>query len=74
MKVKLKERYGKILLKSFVGGIGWAVGVTLGFALLAYFLGFLFHRLGGIPLIGNWLAGLVEATNQALEVKKALPR
>ncbi len=74
MKVDSKEKYLIIFLKNFIGGIGWALGVTLGFALLIYVLGFTLGKLGGLPLIGDWLARLIEAANQALETRKALPR
>ena len=67
-------KYLIILFKGFLGGIGWALGITFGFALLIYILGFTLGKLGGLPLIGDWLARLIEAANQALETRKALPR
>ncbi len=74
MKVNPKEKYLSIFLKNIVGGIGWAIGATLGFALLIYILGFILGNLGGLPLVGDWFARLIEVTNQALETRKVLPR
>lgn len=73
MKVNPEESYISIFFKNFLGGIGWATGVTIGFALFISFLGYLFNRAGGLPLIGDWFARLIEVTNQALEAKKVLP-
>ncbi len=73
MKINPKAKYSEIFLKSLVGGVGWAIGATLGFALLIYILGFILGRLGGLPLIGDWMARLIEVTNEALEIRKALP-
>ena len=74
MRINPKDKYSLIFLKSIVGGIGWAVGATLGFALLISILGFILRNLGGLPLIGDWFARLIEVTNKALEARKALPR
>jgi len=74
MKIDPKESYFSVFFKNFVGGIGWVAGITVGFALFISLLGFLFNRLGGLPLIGNWFANLIEVINQALEAKKTLPR
>lgn len=74
MKVSPKEKYSIIFLKNIVGGIGWAIGATVGFALLISILGFILSQLGGLPLVGGWFARIIEVTNKALEAKKALPR
>lgn len=74
MKIDPKENYISIFLKNFIGGIGWAVGATIGFALFISLIGLLLSHLGGLPVIGNWFARLIEVTNQALETQKALPK
>jgi len=74
MKVNPKDSYFSVFFKNFVGGIGWVAGITIGFAILISLLGVFLNRLGGLPMIGNWFARLIEITNQALETKKALPR
>ncbi len=57
------------IVHSFVGGIAWAVGLTLGVSLLVYLLGFVATALGGIPVIGEWLAQVIKATLDALQRK-----
>lgn len=74
MKVNLKENYISIFFKNFIGGIGWAAGATIGFALFISLIGLLLSHLGGLPVIGNWFARLIEVTNTALEARKVLPR
>lgn len=53
-------------------GIGWSFGVTIGFMLVSLLLVLIVNILGGTPLIGGWIASLVEATQQALEKKTVI--
>jgi len=55
-----------IFKKGFVGGIGWSLGVTVGFFLISTVLVYLLGSLGGLPLVGEWIASLVKATQGAL--------
>ena len=48
-------------------GIGWAFGVTIGFALISTILVATLGPLGGIPLIGDKIADIVQATQISLE-------
>lgn len=73
MKINPKEKYGSIFFKGFIAGIGWATGATIGFALFLSLLGFLLSRLGGLPIVGNFFARLIEVTIQALETRKIFP-
>lgn len=57
-----------VFLRGFLSGLGWMLGATLGFAVL----GVILKWLGGLPVIGSFIATLVELTNQALETKKTL--
>lgn len=59
-------KYQKDLKRSIVSGFGWAIGVTLGFAFISALLLIILNLAGGIPLIGDWIANLVEATNASL--------
>lgn len=64
-----------LVRRGFYSGIGWAFGVTVGFALVSTLLVFVLQRLGGIPLIGAWIATLVRATlEQLAERTPILPR
>ena len=50
----------------FIGGIGWAFGVTIGFVIISALLVVIFRSLGGLPLIGTWIASIVESTQEQL--------
>ena len=71
-----KDRPIKHLLKQgFYSGIGWAAGVTVGFAIISTILITVFGRLGGLPIIGGWIASVVGATTDQLSNRTPiLPR
>ena len=45
-----------------VKGFFWSVGVTLGFAVVTSLLAFIFSRVETLPLIGKFIASIVQAT------------
>jgi len=49
-----------------IGGIGWAFGVTIGFVIVSIFVFSVLQWAGGIPVIGGWVADIVEATQEQL--------
>lgn len=59
----------EIFRAGIVGGLGWALGVTIGFAIVSIIIIFLVNRAGGIPLIGDWIAKVVESTQTQLELR-----
>jgi len=58
--------YFELLRQGVIAGIGWAIGVTIGFVLISTLLAFTLRSLGGLPLIGAWIANIVEATQVQL--------
>ena len=58
--------YNELLKEGFFAGVGWAFGVTIGFVLISTLIVFILRNLGGIPLIGNWIADIVEETQSQL--------
>jgi len=58
--------YNELLKEGFFAGLGWAVGVTVGFVILSTILVMFLKFLGGLPLIGSWIASIVEATQEQL--------
>lgn len=56
----------KTFKKGLIGGIGWAFGVTIGFVIISTLLVLILRGLGGLPIIGDWLASIVEATLEQL--------
>lgn len=62
---KLKTHFG-LFKEGFFGGLGWAFGVTVGFVLVSTILVIVLRSLGGLPLIGGFIASIVESTNASL--------
>lgn len=52
--------------QNIVNGIFWSIGVSIGFAIVTTLLVFVFSRLEALPVIGNFVASIVEATLEAL--------
>ena len=61
---RLKKR--ELLKRGFVSGIGWAFGVTIGFVIVSSVLVIMLNKLGGLPVIGDWIADVVETTQEQL--------
>lgn len=71
MPQKLKENkpdnsVGRIFFVNFIGGIGWVLGMTLGVSLLVLITSSIISALGGMPIIGSWIAKIIAVTQQAL--------
>lgn len=64
--------YNELLKEGFVAGIGWAFGVTLGFVIISTLIIFLFRQLGGLPVIGTWIANIVQETQNQLLLRNPL--
>jgi len=63
-----KSSLSNLIKDGFWRGIGWSFGVTVGFVLISTVFVFIFRQLGGLPLIGNFIANIVEETqNQLIE-------
>jgi hypothetical protein len=52
----------QVFKEGLIRGIGWAFGVTIGFVIISTILIFVLRSLGGLPVIGAWIASIVEAT------------
>jgi len=60
------ENIRKYLKEGFFRGIGWSFGVTFGFVLISFLLVYLLKSLGGLPLVGNFIADIVISTENQL--------
>lgn len=58
--------YNELLKEGFIAGLGWAFGVTIGFVIISTIIVAVLRSLGGLPLIGAWIASIVEETQQQL--------
>ncbi|MGB6838699.1 MAG: DUF5665 domain-containing protein [Microgenomates group bacterium] len=62
----MAKKYSQLLKEGLIRGIGWAFGVTIGFVIISTILVLILRSLGGLPVIGNWVASIVEATQRQL--------
>ena len=67
MKTDPNQPWHKNLLSGFVGGIGWAAGASIGFALLVALLSLLFNLLGGIPFLGTFVGQIAQQAQEYLQ-------
>lgn len=67
-----QESSWQIIKNGFIQGTGWALGATFGLGLVLFIISYIVRLLGGLPVIGQLLAAIVDLTQKALEVKQAL--
>lgn len=49
-----------IFFDNFIGGIAWALGATVGLALIVALLTTIAKNINIIPVVGNFVAGVIE--------------
>lgn len=59
----------KRFLQGLLGGLGWGVGLTLGTSILVVLLGFLISKIDLVPVLGQFLADIIKASQPYLKVK-----
>ena len=62
IKITVRE----LMRRGFYSGIGWAFGATVGFVFVSTILIFVLQQAGGLPLIGNFIASIVQSTMEQL--------
>lgn len=60
----------KVFLKNFVAGIAWGIGASIGLSLIFTLSTAILRWVGGLPIVGSFLADVIEATTQALEIRR----
>lgn len=63
IKISNSERFKR----GFITGIGTAFGATVGFAIISTIVIFVLQHMGGLPLIGSWIANIVRYTQTSLK-------
>ncbi|KKR30679.1 hypothetical protein A2715_01520 [Candidatus Woesebacteria bacterium RIFCSPHIGHO2_01_FULL_39_32] len=61
-----KVSASELLKRGFYSGVGWAFGVTIGFVIVSSIIVVILQNLGGLPLVGSWIADIVEETQAQL--------
>jgi len=49
-----------ILIDNFIGGIGWALGATVGLSIIVGLFTLILKNTNVIPFIGNFVAGIIQ--------------
>ena len=49
-----------ILVKNFLGGMSWAFGATIGFAIIIAVLSFLLKNINVVPYVGNFISDVIK--------------
>lgn len=63
------REYMTLFKDGIIRGIGWSIGVTIGFAIVSTILLTVIQFGGGLPIIGNTIAAIVEATQISLSLR-----
>ena len=50
----------QIFVNNFLGGIAWALGVTVGLALIITILTLILKNVNLIPVVGNFVADIIK--------------
>lgn len=50
----------QIFFNNFLGGLAWALGATLGLALIVTLLGIILKNVNLIPFVGNFVADVIN--------------
>lgn len=67
---KIRNKGKKYFFKGFMTGLGWSVGITLGFAFVSSIAVYLLSGLKTAPVIGDFVANIIVETDTSLANKK----
>lgn len=69
----MTKQHLKNFSASFIAGIGWSLGASLGFALLVTLLSYSLKLLGGLPLVGKFFGQITEHVLNYLQTSQPKP-
>ena len=49
-----------IIINNFLGGLSWAVGATVGLAIIAAILTSILKNVNLVPIVGNFIAAVIK--------------
>lgn len=56
----LHKTKGQIFLNNFIGGVAWALGATVGLAVILAVLGLIVKNVNLVPYVGNFVADVIN--------------
>ena len=54
----------QIIVNNFLGGISWAIGATIGLALVVLILGIIVRHVNVVPVVGNFVSDVLKQVLQ----------
>jgi hypothetical protein len=57
---QIHQPRSKIFVNNFIGGIAWAIGATVGLALIIAILTLIVKNVNIIPVVGNFVAKIIQ--------------
>ncbi len=57
---QIKESRKRIFINNFIGGIAWALGATIGLALIVGILTLILKNASLVPFVGNFVADTIK--------------
>ena len=57
---QIKESRKRIFANNFIGGIAWALGATVGLALIVGILTLILKNVNVIPVVGNFIGNVIQ--------------
>ena len=57
---EVKTNRGHIFLNNFLGGFAWALGATIGLAIIFVVLGIITKNINLVPYVGNFVADVIN--------------
>jgi hypothetical protein len=59
-KASQKLSFRKILWNNFIGGLAWAIGATVGLAIIFTFLALIGKSVNLIPIVGSFASQVID--------------
>lgn len=64
--IETPGNFKRRFLLGVIGGLGWGLGITLGTALVVVILAFFVSRIDFVPILGQFLANVIKASQPNL--------
>lgn len=56
----VKQSRKNLIINNFFGGLAWALGATIGLAIIIALLGLILKNINLVPFVGNFVADIIN--------------
>lgn len=56
----VKQSRKNLIINNFIGGLAWALGATVGLAIIVALLGLILKNINLVPFVGNFIADIIN--------------